>query len=59
MIEVFIEMAQHNEVPAMVQVFINANTGKRVDAKELINYALLGVFTDSCGRQVMVFKKLI
>jgi hypothetical protein len=55
-IEVFIDNTQHDKVPAMVQCFINANSGKEVDSKELEGKTVQEVFTDSCGRKVMVFK---
>lgn len=57
MLKVFIDLAQHNKVSAMVQVFINANTGEKIDPKELKNHILHDIFSDSNGRKVMVFKK--
>lgn len=57
-IEVFVDNKQHERVPAMVQTFINANTGNEVTSKELEGLSLKEVFTDSCGRKVMVFKSI-
>jgi hypothetical protein len=55
-IEVFVDYKQHEKLPAMVQVFINANTGNKVNQTDLQDLTLDNVFTDSCGRKVMVFK---
>ncbi|MGH1107260.1 hypothetical protein [Bacillus paranthracis] len=57
MLEVYIGSAQHEKVAATVQVFINVYTGERVDAKELEGRVLHHTFTDSCGRQVMMFRR--
>lgn len=56
-VEVIIDYKQHESVPALVQTFINANTGAEINQHELenMNVSLRRIFTDSVGRKVMVF----
>ncbi|MGM2632332.1 hypothetical protein [Bacillus cereus group sp. Bce040] len=58
MLEVYIGSAQHGQVAATVQAFINVYTGERVDVKELEGRVLHHTFTDSFGRQVMMFRSV-
>lgn len=56
--EVFVDYKQHEQVPAMIQTFINARTGDEVRQEFLEGLNLDRILTDSCGRKVMVFKSI-
>ncbi|WCK57427.1 hypothetical protein PP175_25505 (plasmid) [Aneurinibacillus sp. Ricciae_BoGa-3] len=56
--EVYVDYAQHPTVPALIQVFVDANSGHQIKPETLIGYTLTEVFPDSIGRKIMVYKML-